>query len=281
MCLGLLLLAKASVALRQRVVHAGCLRVQRQRLLQVLHRTRLVSPCLSDAAQPLEGRSGTRVDFARAEEQPLGILGSPLIQVCLAEANHRRQIGWVELERSFERLQRVRAIAGKQVELPQVVGPLGFARCQRLRVPQAGLGGRMVPGRHQDQADVAMRLGELFRRHLGRSGPRREGDIPVAHLRLHRWRQPREIGHRDRLHRPARVCCPGRRRRARSSIVARRRAGTAGGQHHRQRHDQPRTHRPLIRRLAPRSRALSSSSRHAPSHGSLASSLARRTLHEG
>ena len=186
-------------------MHAGCLRVQRQRLLQVLHRTRLVSPCLSDAAQPFEGRSGTWVDFARPEEQPLGILVSPLIQVCLAEANDRRQVGWAELERSFERLQRVRAIAGEQVKLSQVVGPLRVARRQRLCVAQAGLGGRVVPGRHQDQADVTVGLGELFRGHLGRSGPCRESGISIADLCLHRLRQPREIGHRDRLHRPAGV----------------------------------------------------------------------------
>ncbi len=65
MRLGPLLLTEASIALRQWVMHAGRLGVQRQGLLQVLHRMRLVSPCLGDAAQPFEGRRGARVDVAR------------------------------------------------------------------------------------------------------------------------------------------------------------------------------------------------------------------------
>src|SRR5262249_54191169 len=158
---GFLLFAQASIRERQRVVHAGGFRVLAECLFEIFDRPRLVSPCLGNTPQPLQDSGRAWLDVVCAEEEPLRIRTPTLIEVRLTQANEGRQILWAELDRPFEGLQRLLSIAGEQEELSQIVRPRRVARCQRLRVPETGLGGRMVSGGHQDEADIAVRAGEL------------------------------------------------------------------------------------------------------------------------
>ena len=197
--LGPLPVPEAAVREGQAVVHARRLRVEGQHALEELDGARLVAERQPGAAQALEDRGRLRCDLLPVREQTLGVGGPVAIEVGLAKPDDGRQIRGAEVERALERRHRARRVAGQQEELPQVVRPARIAGHQRLGVAQARLGPRVVAGRHQDEPDVAVCLGQLPGGGVRAFGHRREGGEAPADLGLHGLGQERQVRH---LHRP-------------------------------------------------------------------------------
>ena len=131
-----------------------------------------------------------------------------MVEVGVTEGDQSREIGRLQGARALEEGQRLRVLAPEQMEASQVIGPSRIQRCQRLGGQQAVEGRGLIFGRHQYQAQVAVRAAERPVR--GPLGVEQGADrlVALTHLPLYRRRQTRQVGQR---HRPQRVSGFGQR----------------------------------------------------------------------
>ena len=121
-------LAEPAIGRRERRVQALGFGIDRQRVLEVLHRLRVVAFGDGDTSETGQHRHRSRREAERPGEQWLGGLGPALVEVQPAEPDERRQIVGLQLEHPLERRFGLVGFAAALVEAGRDSRASGFRR---------------------------------------------------------------------------------------------------------------------------------------------------------